>query len=402
MIKTSHLLGHFAFDKTYSDISTDHFWKGMAKDIKFILDNCLICLRFQRVPILEHNALALPITDVIDRVGIDLVFGLPKTEDGFIGIMVITDYLSKFPYAIPIKSKSMNEICEGFFGFISLFGPPKELLSDQGKEFLNRMMENMVKVVGIEHRITSAYHPRTNGLTERFNQTLVASLMKHAEQNPANWNKWLPFILLAYRTRVQKSTKFTPLELMFGRTTNTFTRWDSNPSENDINEVLKRTFAIKKQFEISIPEAKKNIAKAQISQKINQDKKQNIRIESLKPGTKVFMKFPKLIRGKLEPKYSGPYLVDKQSKNGNYWLLNKNGKKLKNAVPLSRLKIVNDLVPMENTRDIEYISNMRIRNGVKEYLVKWENMDIADSSWITESEITDNKLIEDFIIKSKK
>jgi len=50
-------------------------------------------------------------------------------------------------------------------------------------------IENLVKVVGIEHRIISAYHQRTNGLTERFNQTLVAALMKHAEENLSDWDK---------------------------------------------------------------------------------------------------------------------------------------------------------------------------------------------------------------------
>ena len=397
LIKNSHLLGHFAFEKTYEDLISQFYWKGMAKDIKFLIDNCLICLRFHNIPILEHNAIALPITDVIDRVGIDLVFGLPRTEEGYIGVLVITDYLTKFPYVIPIKSKSMIEICEGFFGFICLFGPPKELLSDQGKEFLNKMIENLVKVVGIDHRITSAYHPRTNGLTERFNQRFIRALMKLAEENPICWNKWIPFVLLAYRTRVQKSTKFTPFETMFGRKMNSFIRWDSVPTNNESSEIIKRAFAIKKQFEVTIPKVKENIEKAQINQKVSQNKQHKIRVEALPKGSKVFMKYPQKIRGKLEPNYQGPYIVDKQSPNGNYWLLNKNGIRLKNAYPLSRLKMVPDTVPMENIRKVEYITNMRVRNDTKEYLVKYVEKDETDTSWIPESEITDTILIENYM-----
>ena len=73
----------------------------------------------------------------------------------------------------------------------------------------------------------------------------------------------------------------------------------------------------------------------------------------------------------------------------------------KNAYPLTRLKIVNDSVPMENIREIEYIYNMRIRHDIKEYLVKWANRDLEESSWIPESEVTDEKLIQEFLIKSK-
>ena len=59
-------------------------------------------------------------------------------------------------------------------------------------------MKELVRVAGIEHRVTSPYHPRTNGLTERFNGTLVTALKKHAENDPKGWPDWLPYILMAY------------------------------------------------------------------------------------------------------------------------------------------------------------------------------------------------------------
>jgi hypothetical protein len=95
---------------------------------------------------------------LFDRVGIDLVFGLPLTLEGFKGILLITDYLSKYPFVFCIKFKQAIEIATRFLEFISYFGQPNVPLSDFGTEFLYKLVHNV-----------SAYHPQTNGLTEKFN-----------------------------------------------------------------------------------------------------------------------------------------------------------------------------------------------------------------------------------------
>ena len=70
-----------------------------------------------------------------------------------------------------------------------------------GTEFLNSVVEYLLKGFGIDRRITSSYHPRTNGKCERMNQTLVNILRKMTEENKNDWPKWIPFVLLAYRSR---------------------------------------------------------------------------------------------------------------------------------------------------------------------------------------------------------
>lgn len=82
----------------------------------------------------------------------------------------------------------------------SLCGPPKEIISDQGTEFVNETVKSLTKLSGIEHKVTSAYFPRTNGLTERFNKTLISALKKHTEGDPENWPSWIPYVLLSYRS----------------------------------------------------------------------------------------------------------------------------------------------------------------------------------------------------------
>ena len=169
IIMKAHLLGHYQAASTYDKIKNDFIWKNMIEDIINTVKECLTCQRHQKVKPINHSAQALAVSGIFDRIGIDLVFGLPVTEEGYKGILVITEYLTKFPCAYPIKSKQAEEIAEKLWEFISYFGPPKVILSDQGTEFNNSVVNGIVNWVGAEHRITSAYNPRTNGLTERFN-----------------------------------------------------------------------------------------------------------------------------------------------------------------------------------------------------------------------------------------
>ena len=94
------------------------------------------------------------------------------------------------------------------------FGCCEVTTSDQGKEFVNSVKAKLFCLTGTAHRVTSAYHPQSNGLTERFNQTLQQALVKVVNQDQTDWDEYLPAILFAYRTSVQKATKLTPFEVM--------------------------------------------------------------------------------------------------------------------------------------------------------------------------------------------
>ena len=227
IILENHLIGHFAARSTYDRIAETYYWKKMMDQIKRLIDQCETCARNKRERELNHPAIAIKINGLFDRIGIDLIFGLPESEDGFIGIMVITESLSKYPWAKPIKSKSALEIASILKEYICIFGPPKSIISDMGTEFNNIIVDDMLKNLGIEHRVTSAYNPRCNGQTERTNSTLIQALRKHVESDQLAWPKYLDWILFAYRTRVHTSTGFTPYELIFGRKANKFENWKS-------------------------------------------------------------------------------------------------------------------------------------------------------------------------------
>ena len=262
LIHNAHILGHFQAQTTYERLKEKYYWKNMFDDVKKVVEACLTCIRHQKKLLVHQPAVAIEITkELFNRIGIDLVFGLPTTESGYKGIMVITEYLSKYPYAVPIRSKTAEEISSKLWMYITIFGPPKIIVSDQGKEFVNSIVKKITDGCGIEHRITSPYHPQANGMTERFNNTLVLMLKKHAEDDPHNWDLWLPYVLLAYRTRIHTATGFTPFELMFGRQMNNFD--DFNTLDNDLDE---RMMEIKQMIEGTHPKVVERIKERQEKQ----------------------------------------------------------------------------------------------------------------------------------------
>ena len=102
-----------------------YYWPKMKDDLNYQIKKCVLCNRHKKERIFNHPAIAIDPISVFDRIGIDLVVGFPVTEKKFLGILVITEYLTKFPYVVPIHSKEANEIAPRLFEYFSLFGPPR-------------------------------------------------------------------------------------------------------------------------------------------------------------------------------------------------------------------------------------------------------------------------------------
>jgi transposase InsO family protein len=94
---------------------------------------------------------------------------------------------------------------------------PKEVLTDQRTHFVNKMLDSLCQELGVKHRLSTAYHPQTNGLVKRFNQTLCEALAKYANENKNDWDMYLSSVLFAYRTKKHNTTRHEPFYLMYGR-----------------------------------------------------------------------------------------------------------------------------------------------------------------------------------------
>ena len=113
-------------------------------------------------------------------------------------VLVICDYAIRYPEAIPLRCIDAKHIAEELIKVFSRVGVPKEILTDQGSNFTSQLLTEVYRLLHIQPIRTSPYHPQTDGLVERFNQTLKAMLRKTADKEGKDWDKWVPYILFTY------------------------------------------------------------------------------------------------------------------------------------------------------------------------------------------------------------
>lgn len=211
--------GHLSFYKTYDRIRRRYFWPRLYSTVYKYVSSCIPCQR--RKPSPPSAGLLQPLLPPhapFDRVGIDLLGPFPASPTGNKWVVVAIDHLTRYVETAPLRSGSSEEIANFFIHSLLLrHGAPRVLVSDRGRPFLARLLQDILQACSVVHRPTSAYHPQTNGLTERFNHTLGDMLALYVQSDQTNWDRLLPYLTFAYNTAVQSTTHFTPFRLVFGR-----------------------------------------------------------------------------------------------------------------------------------------------------------------------------------------
>lgn len=175
----------------------------MYRFVRQYIRSCPTCQRRKTPP--QHIAGTLqPLpcpTRPFDRVGIDLYGPLPYTPSGNRWVVVAIDHLTRYAETSALISATAKDVA-GFIlrNIVLRHGAPRELLSDRGRVFLSDAITALLKECRIIHRTTTAYHPQTNGMTERFNRTLGDMLSMYASSDHTNWDSILPFVTYAYNT----------------------------------------------------------------------------------------------------------------------------------------------------------------------------------------------------------
>lgn len=161
----------------------------MQQDIVDYVQSCDKCQRENRLRKTPSVLHPIPVQgDPFSMVGLDLVGPLQETKKGNKYIAVLTDYLTKYVEVKALPSKNAEEICEFIIEVVCRHGCIKTLITDQGREYCNALNEELCQMLGIEHRVSAPYHPQTNGLTERFNQTLCSALAKYVNEKQDDWD----------------------------------------------------------------------------------------------------------------------------------------------------------------------------------------------------------------------
>lgn len=293
---------HFSVDRTYHKLKSIYWWPRMKLHIKSYIDSCIPCKQYN---ISRHKPYGFlhptsPPEGPFQIIGIDYCGPFARTPRENQYVLVITDHFTRYVTAIALPSCTAEMTARTIFNeYFCKFGIPSVILSDQGTHFQNQLMANIQILIGYTHIYSTTYHPQTNGIVERFNATFVPQLAKLHDSQHNNWDEYLQAVVFAYNTGVHKSTKYSPYELLYGRTArlpiHTRPQYFSFTKPNDYFDQLRKTLRIYHQT------ARNHIVVQQQHNKQNYDS--NRKDPQYNLGDIVLTRIHGL-RGKLEPKFS--------------------------------------------------------------------------------------------------
>ena len=317
----AHRPGHLGRDNTKRVVLDDFYWPGLTADITKLCHSCGECQRMARrrrryAPLKVMPVITMPFT----RIAMDMVGPLERTKSGNHHILVTMDYATRWPEAFPMKHTDSKAVADVLCELFTRTGVPTEILTDCGSNFISKTMQELYKLLGITGIKTTPYHPQTDGMVERFNQTMKRMLKKSIGPWNGQWDKALPYVLGEYRTMPNKSTGFTPSELCFGRQIRTplkalKERWTAE--EPSTQNVAKYFEDLTECFERLREAAKENEVRAKSRYKAQYDKKAQER--SFEEGNLVLLRIPHW-KGGLKAEWEGPYVVNDKISDVTYEL----------------------------------------------------------------------------------
>ena len=412
----------------------------MFSQIKNYIKSCDKCCRIKNPKkAFRAQLLSIPIEGPFEIVAMDVLGPfVPSIPKGNKFILIFSCLFTRFVEASAIPNQTATTCAKKLLSkIVYRHGCPRKLLSDRGTNFRSEMMNEMARLLDIEQRFTSPYHPQTDGCVERFNKTFAKMMSPYVDGNQKNWDAHLKPLLMAYRTSIHASTQYTPFFLTYGREARLPVHCallPPNEKSASIKFHIEKTISNIKEAE---EKAKAHMQKMQQKNTEIYNKKINENIYEI--GDKCWLYNPAVKIGtskKLTGRWHGPYTVIEQTGPVNYKLSIEN-KRIPFIVHHNRLKKFTDrkeiptehiklpesaqvfeekwlpaedkppqLKPMIDTTDTaqdpenvfqaEKIVRERTKDGKKQYRVRWWGYKSSDDTWESEENIIDKRLIENF------
>ena len=214
------LAGHFGIEKTRELIGRKYYWPSLRKDAEAYVKGCDVCLASKAVrhkPYGDLQALPVP-THRWKDLSMDFVTGLPVSTnwkgESYDSILVIVDRLTKMVHYEPVKvtidAPGLAEVIIDMV--VRHHGLPDSIVSDRGSVFTSKFWSSLCFFLGIKRRLSTAFHPQTDGQTERQNSTMEAYLRAFVNFEQDDWARFLPMAEFAYNNAKNASTGHTPFE----------------------------------------------------------------------------------------------------------------------------------------------------------------------------------------------
>jgi hypothetical protein len=215
------LAGHLGRDKTYARLCRSYYWPRMRAEVEDYCKSCPSCQRIKPSQ-LKRPGLHQPL-EIPKRPGqsasIDFITGLPRTKSGHTAILTIVDRFSKRVAFAPCTTEASAEVTARLFytWWLTMgFGMPHDIVSDRGRQFVSEFWDQLNACWGTTLKFSTAYHPQTDGQTERVNRVVEDMLRAYVSPHHTDWDEFLPAAAFAYNTAVHSSTGAEPLRVCQG------------------------------------------------------------------------------------------------------------------------------------------------------------------------------------------
>lgn len=338
--------GHLGVTKTYDRVLRHFFWPGLKRDVSQFCRTCHACQVAGKPNQVIKPAPLCPIPaigEAFEHVLVDCVGPLPKTKCGNQYLLTMMCVATRYPEAIPLRKITSQSVVKALIKFFSTFGLPRIVQTDQGTNFLSGTFKQVLQSLAITHRVSSAYHPESQGALERWHGTFKSVLHKYCLENNQDWDDGVPFALFAVRETVQESLGFSPAELVFGHTV----RGPLKVLKDAIlgeglskeNNILKYVSRFRERLHRACSLAKKSLSGVQSDMKKRYDK--NAVLRSLVPGDQVLVLLP-ILGSSMSARFSGPYTVEKKLSETDYVIKTPDRKRKTRVCHLNMLKLYCD------------------------------------------------------------
>ncbi|GFU80424.1 retrovirus-related Pol polyprotein from transposon 412 [Trichonephila clavipes] len=324
--------------KTLQKVCERFYWNNMWSDVEKC---CRLCdPRVARKCPKKRTRGRLQLYNVgapFERIAFDILGPLPRSSDGN-NILVVMDYFTLWPEAYPISDQEASTVAE-VQHCISQFGVLLQLHSDQGRNFGSAVCKKLCEILTINKSRTTTLHPQSDGMVERFKQTILNSLSPLVSSNQQDWDKKLPFFLLTYRSAIHETTSYSPSLMLFGLDVHL-------PADLLFNQLPDAPLALEEYIEQlqALMEETHHLVRERIGMASEKMKTQyNARAtgHDFHESDKVWLWNPKHSKGlspKLQPNWEGPYTVLKKL-NDVVVLIQKPHSKPKELPPVEDLQI---------------------------------------------------------------
>jgi len=346
--KYHSIFGHIGATKLIGILrESGNKWSGMETDVNKFCKKCISCAERKSIPNKNHKSLTISSNFVFEKVMMDISGPFPRSKDGFRYILAIVDVCSRYPTLIPLKSIDSETIISAImFNWISMFGFPQTIISDNAPYFNSSTFSAFCSQFKINKENSTPYYPQGNGIVERIFRTAKDMIYATVNERHIDWVQSIPYVNMGLRCSKSSTISAVPHHVVFGKQLRL--PWEEIKENNlvhDINSYIE-----------------KHTKQIEINQKALNSSTPNICHQKFAVGERVMVKSN--MKGLLERKYFGPCIVEQFCGNNNYIVKYKNKLYRRNELQLKAFSQIENYQQSSFKSASIYFKNLK-RNKLK-------------------------------------